>query len=325
MNGLHKSNSNMVSVFWNIWFFAVDKDSTRVTAYSATLIDHIYSNQLEKITECFTPKLVLSDHYPVCFTRQTSNLQTKKRNHISIKYRLLTNFENSAFWTILAKKLKILNAPRLIQIWFFQHGMRCSCLFSINMHRLTKNALSDPIKTDFMTPSEQLFKKLNWLPFPKRVQYHTCFTVYRSITGQAPEYISSLLTYVSAHHERQNRSTTLDLLHIPRSHSATFDRAFSVQCPKLWNSLPADIRNSKSINRFKSEPKRCLLYNNWNPWKLCRIRDCSSANVGCGGLGFFGRRLDRPWLSPPSTAGDTSGFTSAKLCCLLQRYRFEVL
>ena len=118
------------------------------------------------------------------------------------------------------------------------------------------------LKADFMTPSEQLFKELNWLPFPKRVQYHTCLMVYKSITGQAPEYISSMLTYVSEHHERQTRSTVLDLLHIPRSHSAYFDRAFSVQGPKLWNSLPADIRNSTSINRFKRELKRYLLYNN---------------------------------------------------------------
>ena len=91
-------------------------------------------------------------------------------------------------------------------------------------------------------------------------QYHTCLMVYKSITGQTPEYISSVLTYVSEHHEKQTRSTVLDLLHIPRSHSAYFDRAFSVQGPKLWNSLPADIRNSTSINMFKRELKRYLLY-----------------------------------------------------------------
>ena len=39
-------------------------------------------------------------------------------------------------------------------------------------------------------------------------------------------------------------------------------RAFSVQGPKLWNSLPADIRNSPTVNRFKSALKRYLLINN---------------------------------------------------------------
>ena len=70
-----------------------------------------------------------------------------------------------------------------------------------------------------------------------------------------------MLTYVSEQHERHTRSTALDLLHIPRSHSSFFDRAFSVQGPKLWNSLPDDIRNSTSVNRFKSALKLYLLIN----------------------------------------------------------------
>ena len=126
--------------------------------------------------------------------------------------------------------------------------------------KLQKRAARMILKADFMTPSEQLFKELNRLPFPKRVQYHTCLMVYKRITGKAPEYISSVLTYVSEHHKRQTRSTALDFLHSPRSHSAYFDRSFSVQCPKLWNSLPADIRNSTSINRFKSELKRFFFF-----------------------------------------------------------------
>ena len=80
--------------------------------------------------------------------------------------------------------------------------------------KLQKRAARMILKADFTTPSEQLFKELNWLPFPKRVQYHICLTVYKSISGQAPEYISSLLTYVSNHHERQTRSSTLELLHV---------------------------------------------------------------------------------------------------------------
>ena len=68
-----------------------------MTAHSATLIDQVYTNHHDKITECFVPKIALSDHYPVCFTRHTSQLQNKKRNHNSIKYRSFTIFDNFAF------------------------------------------------------------------------------------------------------------------------------------------------------------------------------------------------------------------------------------
>ena len=58
--------------------------------------------------------------------------------------------------------------------------------------KLQKRAARIILKADFLTPSEQLFKKLNWLTFPKRVQYHTCLMVYKGINGSAPEYISSM-------------------------------------------------------------------------------------------------------------------------------------
>ena len=63
--------------------------------------------------------------------------------------------------------------------------------------KLQKRVARMILKADIMISSEQLSKELNWLSFPKRVQYHTCLVVYKSITGQAPEYISSMLTYVS--------------------------------------------------------------------------------------------------------------------------------
>ena len=80
----------------------------------------------------------------------------------------------------------------------------------------------------------------------------------KGINGLAPEYISSMLTYISEQHERHTGSIALNLLHIPRSHLSLFDRAFSFQGSKLCNSLPTDIRN----NSFKSALKRYLLINN---------------------------------------------------------------
>ena len=117
--------------------------------------------------------------------------------------------------------------------------------------KLQKRAARMILKADFMTPSEQLFKELNWLPFPKRVQYHTCLMVYKSITGQAPEYISSMLTYVSEHHERQTRSTVLDLLHIPRSHSAYLTEHFQFKVQnygKVYQRILETAHQSIGLN-----------------------------------------------------------------------------
>ena len=82
--------------------------------------------------------------------------------------------------------------------------------------------MSVKLKADILTPSEQIFKELNWLSFPKLVQYHTCLMVYESMNGMSPEYIFNALTCLD-HHERQIGSTT-NLIHVPRSHSAYFDQ-----------------------------------------------------------------------------------------------------
>ena len=41
---------------------------TRITQTWATIIDHVYN--VENITECFISDFSISDHLPICFTRQ---------------------------------------------------------------------------------------------------------------------------------------------------------------------------------------------------------------------------------------------------------------
>ena len=46
------------------------------------------------------------------------------------------------------------------------------------------------------------------------------------------------------------------MLEQPRSFTKTYgDKAFSVCAPKLWNSLPLDLRKSASLTGFKKELK----------------------------------------------------------------------
>ena len=106
---------------WSYCFEAFDfsqlvKELTRVTAHSATLIDHVYTNQPDKITECFVLKITLSDHYPVCFTRHTSQLQPKREIITQSNIDHIQFLKILHFWRTLTQKLKNLNAHNLIQI-----------------------------------------------------------------------------------------------------------------------------------------------------------------------------------------------------------------
>ena len=68
-----------------------------------------------------------------------------------------------------------------------------------------------------MTPSEFMFRELNWLPFFKRVNYHKCVLMYKSLNNIAPDYLTERFMKVSETHNRQLRSADNDLLKVPYS------------------------------------------------------------------------------------------------------------
>ena len=102
-----------------------------------------------------------------------------------------------------------------------------------------------------MTPSELMFREQNWLPFYKRVNYHKCVLMYKSLNNIAPDYLTERFMKVSEPHNRQLRSADNDLLKFPYSRTKYYANSFTVSGAKLWNSLPLNIRQSPSIDSFK--------------------------------------------------------------------------
>ena len=94
---------------------------------------------------------------------------------------------------------------------------RCSTSTTLRLLKLQKRAARIILNVDILTPSKWLFQELNWLTFPKRVQYHTCNMVYKALNGQTPEYISDCFKKVSETHNRNLRSVDNNLLHIQNS------------------------------------------------------------------------------------------------------------
>lgn len=76
---------------------------TRVTNSSETIIDHLYSNTNENICEIIVPKLGLSDHYPIGFTRRAKNKSEKSDEHKCIAYRSFKTFCEDRFIEDLSK------------------------------------------------------------------------------------------------------------------------------------------------------------------------------------------------------------------------------
>lgn len=98
---------------------------------------------------------------------------------------------------------------------------------------------------------------LHWLPVASRIHFKILLLTFKALHGLAPSYLSDLLCPYSP--ARPLRSSELGLLSIPRFRLTTVGgRSFSVNAPKLWNSLPLSIRTITTLSTFKAQLKTYL-------------------------------------------------------------------
>ncbi len=89
---------------------------------------------------------------------------------------------------------------------------------------------------------------LHWLPLKFRIDFKIAVFVYRALSGLAPKYISDLL--ISYSPQRALRFNNQLLWTVPRCRCKTKGgRTFSIVAPKLWNSLPVNVRLARSFTR----------------------------------------------------------------------------
>jgi hypothetical protein len=105
-------------------------------------------------------------------------------------------------------------------------------------------------------------KKLHWLPIAERITHKLATLVFKTKFYGEPSYLAPLLVdYVPP---RELRSSSHNLLSLPPRWSATRSHSFSIAGPSIWNQLPDDIKNSKSVAGFKAKLKTHLFGRAYN-------------------------------------------------------------
>ena len=80
--------------------------------------------------------------------------------------------------------------------------------------------------------------------------------MYNCSVGNAPSYLISLLSPQVSKRTLRSSESSVGCYVIPFNKKKSFsDRSFCTIGPKLWNELPVSIRNSKSVDIFKSQLK----------------------------------------------------------------------
>ena len=87
-------------------------------------------------------------------------------------------------------------------------------------------------------------------------------TVYKSLNGSGPIYISELLPHYEP--TRLLRSSGSGLLSIPRINSNQGEAAFCYYASRNWNLLPENLRFAPTLPVFKSRLKTFLFIKAFN-------------------------------------------------------------
>lgn len=123
--------------------------------------------------------------------------------------------------------------------------------------KLQKRAARIILDAPFLTPSQEMFHTLNWLPFEDRVSYHKLVLVYKILKNHTPAYLKSLCTPCSEISSRSLRSVSSNNLTVVRPNTNAMKTSFAYSSAIKWNALPREIKNSKNVNIFKTS---CFKY-----------------------------------------------------------------
>ena len=102
-----------------------------------------------------------------------------------------------------------------------------------------------------------ILETLHWLPVRYRFEYKDLLMTFEALHLLAPSYIADLLQFYQPC--RTLRSSSDSLLTVRSAHLRHYgDRAFCIAAPRLWNSLPHEMRKCDSLYTFKRLLKTIL-------------------------------------------------------------------
>ena len=134
----------------------------------------------------------------------------------------------------------------------------CGKTLSNKLQKLQNRAARVITSSNFDVDVDSLFHKLSWkdLTMKSKRQIQNALTVFKSLNGLVPEYLSS--KFIKRNKKNYSLRNSVNKLVVPFPRTNYMKNSFSYSSATLWNSLPCNIRECGSLNQFKR-----LLYHNF--------------------------------------------------------------
>ena len=249
----------------------------------------MYHNEL-KLNDGKTECVLIGNKHDICKIRKTNikvgdtvinavdcvkNLGVFFDKHMNMETLISAKCKSSFFmlWSIaqVKKYLTPYATESLIHAFITSKLDYCNGLmYGIPKNQLVRlqrvqNAAARLVKSvpkfEHVTP---VLIELHWLPVQSRIEFKIVLTVYKILNDEATQYLKdSVCLYEPS--ICNLRSSHEYLLCVPKSILVSAgDCNFSVVGPKIWNSLPYSIKQSASLNDFKTNVKTFLFLKAYN-------------------------------------------------------------
>jgi hypothetical protein len=107
------------------------------------------------------------------------------------------------------------------------------------------------ITNPYLSTSDKL-KAANILPLQQQFNFNIAMLMYKTLHGLAPPYLRAFLTKAP---QRYGSDKYL----LPKTRIDLYKASFSFVGPSMWNSLPSNVKTSKSLSTFKSSLRKHLI------------------------------------------------------------------
>ena len=194
--------------------------------------------------------VILDEH--LTWNNHIEHVQSKLNKTIGILYRARNRLDPNIL-KLLYISLVYPYLSYCILIWGHTHKTYLTKLF-ISQKKIIRIITF----SDYYAHTNPLFTKLKLLKLCEIYSYFMCIFIYKYINSQLPSNIfDAFFTLTTSIHDYKTRhhSNLRPALHNTKASSF----CIRVQGPKIWNSIPQDIKDCKLLNPFKYKLKNYLL------------------------------------------------------------------
>ena len=123
--------------------------------------------------------------------------------------------------------------------------------------KLQKKAIRIVTHSNYYAHTNPLFYNQNILNIIDIGNFQIAVFMYLCFTGQLPRFISNYFILNLQIHNYNTRNSVN--YHYPKLRTTCMKNSIFFKGPELWNTIPLDIRSSKSIRIFECKYKKYLL------------------------------------------------------------------